>query len=149
MNSLFKAFILFIVVLTFINCSNKSSDSSAQTESPPEEVAVNKDKETENLYLRYCMACHQTDGTGIPGMYPPLINSPTVNSSNKADFINVLLNGLKGPIVIHGKIYDQTMPSQDFLSDEDLASIINYVGKSFKNNGHKVTHDEIRALRKK
>lgn len=152
MNSLVKPFTLFFVALFLIHCSTQSHDSekkASKTEDPPEEVTKSKEKEGANLYLRYCMACHQTDGSGIPGMYPPLINSPTVNSSNKEDFINVLLNGLKGQIVIHGKVYNQTMPSQSFLSDDELAKIINYVGKSFKNNGHEVTPDDIRVLRKK
>lgn len=132
-------------------CSTPSPENNQQSEQPENEeinAEISQNKQGENLYLRYCMACHQTDGSGVPGMYPPLIKSPTVNSGNKNDFINVLLNGLKGPIEVHGKKYNQQMPKQDFLTDEELSLIINYVSQSFKNNGASVTPNDIKAQRK-
>jgi mono/diheme cytochrome c family protein len=107
----------------------------------------NANKTGENLFLKYCMPCHQTDGSGVPGMYPPLINSPVVNSGNKDELIKVLLNGLKGPIEVHGKKYNQQMPSQSFLKDEEIAENINYVSKSFENKGPAVTPADVKALR--
>ena len=140
---------VFLCAMLMISCSsgpkeNQQNEEPAQTSTP--EIA-SAEKEGENLYLRYCMACHQTNGSGVPGMYPPLINSPTVNSGKKEEFIKILLNGLKGPIEIHGKKYNQTMPSQSFLTDEELAKIINYVSKSFNNKGPEVSPADVKALR--
>lgn len=150
MHFLFKYLSISFLVMHFISCSSnrkenqQNSDVSESSETKTSEV----NKEGENLYLKYCMACHQTDGSGVPGMYPPIKDSPIVNSGNKEDFINILLNGLKGPIEVHGKMYNQQMPSQSFLSDEDLSKIINYVSKSFQNKGPEVTPADIKALRK-
>jgi mono/diheme cytochrome c family protein len=136
--------ILFIAACSGGNSKDQQNGYEAQSN---ETAEVQPDKAGENLYLKYCMACHQTDGSGVPGMYPPLINSPIVNSGKKEDFIKVLLNGLKGPIEVHGKVYNQQMPSQNFLSDEELALIINYVSKSFGNKGSQVTPGDIKSLR--
>lgn len=149
-----KLLINILIINIFIfwtACSGKNSPSNSEqpaemvSDTNKEEVPPNK--QGENLYLKYCMACHQVDGSGVPGMYPPLINSPTVNASDKNKFINVLLNGLKGPIEVHGKTYNQQMPKQDFLTDEELSLIINYVSVSFDNEGHKVTPADIKAQR--
>jgi mono/diheme cytochrome c family protein len=145
-NYLFTPF--FIILL--ISCSGGNPNNKAyETPDEIESTQVSaKEKAGELLYLKYCMACHQTDGSGVPGMYPPLKNSPTVNSGNKEDFIKVLLNGMRGPIEIHGKKYNQQMPSQNFLSDEELAQIINYVSGTFENKGSKVSPEDVKKLRK-
>ena len=151
MNSISRYLSIILIACYFLSCSSGDKENQQNSEAIQsgeiETHDANKDKAGENLYLRYCMACHQTDGSGVPGMYPPLINSPTVNSGKKEEFISILLNGLKGPIEIHGKKYNQTMPGQNFLSDEELAQIINYVSKSFKNNGTEVTSSDVKALR--
>ncbi len=150
-----KVFVKYLFASVFLaimfSCSGGGNKKAYQT---PEEVentkasANNKEKVGELLYMKYCMACHQTDGSGVPGMYPPLRNSPTVNSGNKEDFIKVLLFGLRGPIEVHGQKYNQQMPSQNFLSDKELAQIINYVSNSFENKGPEVSPDDIKKLRK-
>ncbi|NJO70291.1 MAG: cytochrome c [Bacteroidetes bacterium] len=151
---LFKKTVLPIIFFVFLSCSgeNKPTEQPHEPLSSNEEKAEAKsvgenNKEGQNLYLKYCMACHQLDGSGVPGMYPPIVNSPIVNSDKKEDFIKILLYGLKGPIEVHGKKYNQQMPKQDFLSDEDLAKIINYVSTNFENKGHTVTPQEIKPLR--
>lgn len=153
MNYLFQKSFLVLLITGFVSCSgdkrNKEEKQQSQDQTANESTAANVNNEGENLYLRYCMACHQTDGSGVPGMYPPITKSPIVNSGKKEDFINILLNGLKGPIVVHGKTYNQQMPKQDFLSNKDLAKIINYVNTSFENKAPEVTPDDIKALRKK
>ncbi len=138
----------YILLVILFSCSgNKGNSEPAEPEQLNQTAAVTESKEGENLYLKYCMACHQTNGSGVPGMYPPLTNSPIVNSGKKEDFIEILLNGLKGPIEVHGKKYNQQMPSHNFLSDNELALIINYVAKSFENNAPEVTPSDVKDLR--
>ncbi len=144
-------YLFTIVIVSFLfSCSGGNQENKAYQENEENAVAstAEKDKTGENLYMKYCMACHQTDGSGVPGMYPPLKKSPIVNSGKKEEFINILLNGLRGPIEINGQKYNQQMPSQNFLTDEELSQIINYVSKSFDNNGTEVTPDDIGKLRK-
>lgn len=141
-------------LLLVLSCSGGSKPASAENSNPSQpqadiaSIPQNTDKAGQDLFLKYCMACHQTNGSGVPGMYPPLINSPIVNSGKKEDFINVLLNGLKGPIEVHGKQYNQQMPKQDFLSDESLAKIANYVSTNFQNKGPAITPEDIKKQRK-
>lgn len=150
-----KLVVNYLFALTFLvflfSCSGSGDKKAYQTTERVENTqasADSKDKAGELLYMKYCMACHQTDGSGVPGMYPPLKNSPTVNSGKKEDFIKVLLFGMRGPIEIHGQKYNQQMPSQNFLSDEELADIINYVSKSFENKGSEVSLEDVKKLRK-
>lgn len=140
---------LFICILAITSCSSgnkKETSDSVQEQLPQPETTVSETDKGKTLFLKYCMACHQTDGSGVPGMYPPLIKSPIINGDkNKA--IGILLNGLSGPIEINGKSYNQVMPKVDYLSDEEIAQILTFVGKSFQNNGAEVKPEEVRALR--
>lgn len=74
----------------------------------------------EALYQQYCFSCHTSAGTGIEGIYPSLVGSDIVK--NEEEFVNILLNGSVG---------DYTMPAFDFITDEELHRIINYVKSSF------------------
>ena len=42
-----------------------------------------------------CVACHQADGQGIPGVFPALVRSPVVLGP-KAEHIRTVLNGRRG-----------------------------------------------------
>jgi glucose/arabinose dehydrogenase/mono/diheme cytochrome c family protein len=82
------------------------------------------------LYTKYCVSCHQQDGTGLADVFPPLLLAEQVSGS-KALFIDIVLNGRTGPMTVKGKTYDQTMPAFNFLSDEELADVLTYVRTQF------------------
>ena len=68
-------YLFTIVIVSFLfSCSGGNQENKAYQENEENAVAstAEKDKTGENLYMKYCMACHQTDGSGVPGMYPPL-----------------------------------------------------------------------------
>ena len=73
----------------------------------------------EALYLQHCAACHQPDGSGLAGAFPPLAKSSYI-----ADDTNVLLTatveGLSGPIVVNG----QACPSQ--YTERALMDLLNF-----------------------
>ena len=80
----------------------------------------------ESLSLnKNCVACHQANGEGIPGAFPPLAKSDFLNA-NKEKVIGVLINGLKGEIVVNSKVYNGVMPAIN-LSDEDMANVLTCV----------------------
>ncbi|MGV8092619.1 MAG: c-type cytochrome [Mangrovibacterium sp.] len=101
----------------------------------------------ENVYKTYCATCHQSNGTGVPGMYPPL--TPNIYIENKDSIIHVLLNGMQGKIEIDGEIYNNFMAPHSHLSDQELAAVISYVRSSFGNNFDPVTPEEVASARKK
>ncbi|MEM7367633.1 MAG: cytochrome c [Bacteroidota bacterium] len=142
--------------LLFAACggANSSSDqgdasSSKEQKAPPkEEVAISEEvlAAGEAVYNTYCMACHMADGNGVPNMNPPLGETEWVNG-DKATLINIVLKGLTEPIEVHGETYSSIMPPHNFLSDEDIASVLTFVKNSFGNSSGSVTTEEVASLR--
>ena len=99
------------------------------------------------VYTMYCGACHQADGKGDGGRFPPLSESEWVNG-DKTKLINVVLNGLSGPITVKGLPYSETMPAHgSFLNDDQVAEVLTYIRKSFGNNSDAISKEEVAALR--
>ena len=118
----------------------------------PDEINDNLNKGKEGVgsqvYFRYCSTCHQMDGEGDGNRFPPLAQSDWVNG-NKSRLIEVILNGLEGPITIRGKAYNNTMPSHKFLSDQDIALVLTYIRKTFNNNNDSITAEQVKEVRNK
>lgn len=98
------------------------------------------------LYNTYCATCHQTNGKGDGTRFPPLENSEWVKG-NKNRLINVVLNGLNGPITVNGVGYNEVMPANSYLSDEQIALILTYVRANFKNNLTGILPAEVARVR--
>ena len=100
------------------------------------------------VYGKYCLACHQTDGTGVPGMYPPLSGTDWV-TGDKARLIEIVIKGQHGEIEVNGKIFKGVMPPHLFLTDEQIASVLSYVRSNFGNRADSVLAGEVAAVREK
>ncbi len=98
------------------------------------------------IYDTSCFACHQTNGQGLPGAFPPLAKSDYLNNKTKA--ISAVVHGLEGKITVNGKEYDSIMPAQ-VLSDEDVANVMTYVYSAWGNSKKVVTPAEVKAVRAK
>lgn len=79
----------------------------------------------EEVYLATCAACHQTDGTGIAGSFPPLADNP--NALDGEYVADAIRNGRSGPIEVNGVQYDSAMPALKSLSDSDIDDIIAFL----------------------
>ena len=97
------------------------------------------------LYEQSCLACHQADGSGVPGLAPPLAKGVFVNG-DKNRLINILLKGLEG-VEIKGETYASPMPAFDYLSDEDIAAVLTHVRTNFGNKAEAITKEEVASLR--
>lgn len=86
----------------------------------------------ETLFLINCATCHQPDGQGSPGYFPPLAGNSDLFLSRIYPAY-VTLNGLSGEITVNGKTFNGTMPSFRDLSDAELAAVIAYVRSAWKN----------------
>lgn len=81
-----------------------------------------------------CASCHQDDGQGIPGAFPPLAgHAPELYRADPGFPILVLLYGLMGQIEVDGQVYNGLMPAHAHLGDVELAAILNYVMTAFGN----------------
>jgi mono/diheme cytochrome c family protein len=107
-----------------------------------------KSDEGKDVYVKYCISCHQTDGSGVPNMFPPIFKSDWVNG-DKNRIINVLLNGLEGDIEVNEAPYSQVMPKQDYLTDMQIALVLTYIRQNFGNNADAVLPADVARLRGK
>ncbi len=86
----------------------------------------------EEAYQR-CVACHQPDGVGIPGVFPALQNrfADIMASVEGREYVTmVLIDGLIGTIEIDGQRYVGAMPAQ-YLSDAQIADVLDYLLTDF------------------
>lgn len=82
------------------------------------------------VYAANCASCHQANGAGLPGVFPPLaghVGDLYAAEGGPRHLANVLLFGMQGPIDVGGDAYDGMMPSWFQLSDEDVAAVLDYV----------------------
>ena len=76
-------------------------------------------------YAASCASCHQVDGSGIPGAFPPLAGNEA--ATDPAYVADVIANGLSGPIEVDGVVYDSVMPAVPALSGAELDAVVAYV----------------------
>ena len=100
------------------------------------------------VYDTYCLSCHQSDGSGVPKLNPPLIKTDWV-TGNKQRLITILLKGMNERIEIDGEEYENVMASHAFLKDEQIADVLTYIRNSFGNKASLVTAAEVKTVRGK
>ncbi len=77
------------------------------------------------VYEANCSACHQPDGSGRSGAFPPLLNNPNVQDS---DYVRtVVRNGLQGEIEVLGETYNGVMPAFSLLDEDQVTALIAFV----------------------
>lgn len=81
------------------------------------------------VYATNCASCHQANGAGIPGAFPPVAGhaSDLAVEQDRAYLVELMLYGLQGPIQVDGASYDGVMPAWSQLSDAQLAAVTNYI----------------------
>ncbi len=100
------------------------------------------------LFESNCAACHQMNGQGLPGAFPPLAKSDYL-TADKGRAISTVLKGLSGPITVNGKDYNAVMPMLSYINDADLADILTYAMNSWGNEAGAVSSAEVAAVRAK
>lgn len=100
---------------------------NGQTPTTPEEAEVEDRLVAEGrlVYDANCAACHQPDGSGRAGAFPPLLDNPRVDD---ADYVrDVVRNGLQGEIEVLGETYNGNMPAFSLLDDGQVTALIAYL----------------------
>ena len=78
------------------------------------------------LYETHCANCHQIDGKGLAGLYPPIANSDFL-AKNKAMIMCGMKYGMKDTLSINTQRYTQPMPPNAQLYALDIAEITSYI----------------------
>jgi glucose/arabinose dehydrogenase/mono/diheme cytochrome c family protein len=100
----------------------------------------------EKIYDIYCATCHQKDGKGASGRFPPLAGTDWV-TGDKTRLITLVLNGLEGSITVNGETFINAMPQHSFLTDEEAANVLTYIRQNFGNKASEIKPQEIKAIR--
>jgi nitrite reductase (NO-forming) / hydroxylamine reductase len=96
-------------------------------------------------YATNCAACHQADGSGVPGAFPPLAESDfLLEDVDRA--IGVVLRGYTGELVVNGSTYRGMMPPMGHLTDSDIAGILTFVYTDL-NDGERVSARDVARVR--
>ena len=95
-----------------------------------------------------CQACHQADGKGLPGAFPPLAGSDYL-LGNKDRAVGVVVNGLQGEVVVNGVKFNSVMPAMTQLSDQEIADALTFALNSWGNAGGAISASQVAAERAK
>lgn len=98
------------------------------------------------LYGSNCASCHQAEGQGMAGIFPPLVGDHLVVAEDPSGHIDAVLHGLLG-VEIDGVAYASPMPSFAHMGDADLALILNHERTSWGNDAPLVTAEDVAARR--
>ena len=159
-----KAPLIFVFVfgcLIFV-CSIQLAHSTNNFQlHPPVEVVelTPEEKETlrlerklssgEKIFAARCASCHQANGQGIEGQFPPLAESEWV-SADPGVISNIILKGLKGEIVVKGITYGTSAAVNMAavpISDREIANVVTYVRQSWGNSSSEVSEGEVAKFR--
>jgi len=154
-------FVLAIVVMGFAPVMYSCSSGPEQKTQKPETIIQKDGAATEaapannneiaaqmargeQIYKEKCIICHQADGKGLPGAFPPLAKSDYLQA-DKVRAVAQTLNGSNEPITVNGQVFNAPMPPQ-VNTKEDAVAIINYVLNNFGNNGGYVTLEDVKDI---
>jgi mono/diheme cytochrome c family protein len=101
------------------------------------------------LYEDNCSACHTSAGAGIPGLFPSLKGSPSVQSAEPTSLIRVVLEGAPSAAT-KASPTALAMPSFAWkLSDDEVAAVVTYIRNSWGNAAPAVTAADVKDMRQK
>ena len=123
---------------------------AAELKSNPAIAGLTKEMQIEKgkqVYMGLCFACHQLDGKGLPGAFPPLAASDYM-LADRDRAIRIVLKGMTGPVTVNGKTINSVMPPQEaVLTDQQVADVMTYVFNAWDNKGDAFTKDQVKAIR--
>ncbi len=115
----------------------------------PQQAELTPRDRGKKIFSANCQTCHQANGLGIAGQYPPLAGSEfTIGGSRRMAMI--VLKGLQGPVTVKGQQYGSAVmqPWDKTLTDQKIADVMTYERSEWGNNASPVTAEQIAALRK-
>jgi mono/diheme cytochrome c family protein len=100
-------------------------------------------------YQTLCIACHQANGQGLPGLAPSLVKSEWVQGPASRP-VRIVLHGLQGPITVNGTMFASPVvmpPQKDVLDDAAISEVLTYVRNEWGNQAPPVQPADVKAIR--
>ena len=97
------------------------------------------------LYATHCQSCHQENGEGLPGAFPPLKGSKVVLNDDPEIMVDIIMNGYTGR-ESEGYGPMPNIGTMNNLTAEEIAAIMNHEKTSWGNNAKTVTPDQVKKL---
>lgn len=102
----------------------------------------------QRLFNGKCVACHQPDGKGRPGQFPPLAQSEWLLGPPEIP-VRILLFGLQGDVTVAGQHFNGNMPAfGEQLKDEQIAAVLTHVRQEWGNKADPVPAELVTRIRK-
>lgn len=98
------------------------------------------------LFAKHCQACHQAGGKGLSGVFPPLAGNPNLVDQPQR-IIDAVLKGKSGALEVNGVTYNGFMPPMNYLSNDDVAAIANYINLNLAGGQEKTDAGAVASLR--
>jgi cytochrome c oxidase cbb3-type subunit 2 len=95
------------------------------------------------LYASNCQACHQANGEGLKGAFPPLKGSPVVLDDNPEILIEIIMKGYNGREE-YGEM--PAVGKNNGLNPGEIAAIINHERTSWGNNARPIDVEEVERI---
>jgi mono/diheme cytochrome c family protein len=111
---------------------------------PQDDKLMQSMKRGEEIYEDFCITCHMHEGEGVPGAFPPLAGADYL-LQKRQESIHAVKYGQKGELTVNGVKYNNIMLPL-YLSDEEVADVLNYVLNSWGNEGEFVTVEEVKSV---
>jgi mono/diheme cytochrome c family protein len=144
-----------------VNSTSKMSDADVRAMAVylknlppgPTEPAVTAPQESEMkagqaVYARFCIACHEADGSGAPRIYPPLPDNALLQSADPSSTLRVILDGAHTVTTPRAPNTGEMPAYAKQLSDEQIAAVTNYTRNSWGNAAPLVTAAQVKKARK-
>jgi mono/diheme cytochrome c family protein len=128
----YRAWLPFAIVGILTACSPAAPGGSASTVSGQTAVDTGA-----RIYSGSCVACHQQNAQGIPGVYPSLVGS-AVLLGDPAPLARWVIAGRRPPSMPAGR-YPTAMPQFGWMKDGDAAALFSYLRSNFGNSAPAVS----------
>src|SRR6476619_7150600 len=101
------------------------------------------------IFAANCQTCHQANGLGVAGQYPPLAGSEFTTGGSRRPAM-IVLKGLQGPVTVKGHKFGAAVmqPWDKTLTDQKIADVLTYERSEWGNSASPVTVEQIAAVRK-
>lgn len=101
------------------------------------DAASAETEDGERIYRSSCSSCHQAEGQGATGAFPPLVdNLPRIHAveGGRDYLIRAVLFGVKGEIAVDGATFNGIMPAwEKKLTDDEVAAVLNHESTAWGN----------------